>query len=397
MSQVESRKLQVEEDAPQDPGSLKARVLELSGRVHALVADRVDHIHDTDLAQELAAAVKPYVDRLVALKRLLNPVDRIVVKQVQIEELEAGIAQDVAEVEDLSDQVAQDLEETLLADLESEIAAVKRDRKLHVTEIEADETEPASPQASRPRPLLELSLPERFERIFGERFVSLSRIAQVLQVEMAEGEANTYEAALDQVWTAVFDTAELAPHVQRNRAKALQTTFGDYALLFRLPRLAGGRPCTLNHLRQQFGAFFLHLSAQALWYTGLEFARATFDRPHWALVDRQYLNCTFKKPSIRLLMYARANQLPPRIVRQKSALEDVYDRIVLELTLRTPFFEGCNSITRTTYQLDGGEIRQVYVYGKDASIRVSGRRGTPHWRPTRPRWPGVLPSVVFPA
>jgi hypothetical protein len=83
-------------------------------------------------------------------------------------------------------------------------------------------------------------------------------------------------------------------------------------------------------------------------------------------------------------------------VRQKSAVEDIYDRIVLELALRERFFENCHSITRTSYQTGADEpSKQVYLYYKDESIRISGKSGTPHWKPTKPRWPGVLPSIVL--
>ena len=117
-------------------------------------------------------------------------------------------------------------------------------------------------------------------------------------------------------------------------------------------------------------------------------------------MDRQYLNCTFRRPGLRLLIYARANELPQRLVRQKSALEDTYDRVVMNLSQEEPFFANCNSITRTAYQLAGeASSKQVYVFyrgEKGETICISGKRGLPHWRPTRPRWPGVLPSLVFP-
>ena len=52
---------------------------------------------------------------------------------------------------------------------------------------------------------------------------------------------------------------------------------------------------------------------------------------------------------------------------------------------------------RTAYQLEGEQhSKQVYVFYKGDYICISGKRGLPHWRPTRPRWPGVLPALVFP-
>ena len=95
-------------------------------------------------------------------------------------------------------------------------------------------------------------------------------------------------------------------------------------------------------------------------------------------------------------MYARANDLPPRMVRQKSAVEDIYDRVILETELKERFFDNCNSITRSQYrQGREGSTKWVYIYHKDNDIRISGKSGIPHWRPSKPRWPGVLPSIVF--
>ena len=95
-------------------------------------------------------------------------------------------------------------------------------------------------------------------------------------------------------------------------------------------------------------------------------------------------------------MYARANDLPAEQVCQKSALEEVYDRVMLTLCTKKSFFDDCNSMTRTSYQQGRkGGVKQVFLYQKDGTLRISGKRGTPHWRPRRPRWPGVLPAVVF--
>ena len=97
-------------------------------------------------------------------------------------------------------------------------------------------------------------------------------------------------------------------------------------------------------------------------------------------------------------MYAQANALSPQLVRQKSAIEDVYDRVVLETALQERFFDNCNAITSTTYQPSPeAAVKQVYIYYKGNNIRISGKKGIPHWRPGKPRWPGVLPTIVFAA
>lgn len=97
-------------------------------------------------------------------------------------------------------------------------------------------------------------------------------------------------------------------------------------------------------------------------------------------------------------MYARSNGLSAKMVRQKSVTEDIYDRILLELALQERFVDNCHSITGTTYQPNAkATTKQVYTYYNDDALRISGKSGIPHWRPSKPRWPGVLPSILFPA
>jgi hypothetical protein len=387
--------------------ALKLQVLALSDKIAGLAAGLSSAIDDAATAQDVALGIKPYVDRLCALRRLLTPVGSIVEKRDQIEQLREDIAAEVAAVEDLEGALKTSVAPNLLSDLDSEIAAVKRDRKLHVKEVDVDEVgEPPTPAptAALPRarqagpvPLAQRPVQERLRLILGRRFVSVENLSPLLGGALDPELALRARQGLESVWRTVFEKPDLKPHVTRNRVKTLQSTFSDYALLFRPEVLDPGVPCTLEALRERCPSFFLRVSSANLWYTRAPFFRAPPSAPHWALVDRQYLNCTFKKPSIRLLMYARANELPPAMVRQRSLLEEVYDRVALGVTLRSSFFHSCNSITSTTYQQSStAALKQAYVYEKEQSIRISGKRGTPHWRPTRPRWPGVYPSIVFP-
>ena len=63
---------------PLEVERLKDQVLELSNRISALAKGYHGPIEDVALAQEMAQAAKPYIDRLIALNRLLNPIDRLV-------------------------------------------------------------------------------------------------------------------------------------------------------------------------------------------------------------------------------------------------------------------------------------------------------------------------------
>lgn len=379
---------------------LKRWVRQLTQRLKSVLdADEEERVEDADLAQDLAFEVKPYVDRRCALMRLLHPIDRIVAKKDQIDDLQSEIESELEEVRSLQTAV-DDIDPALLSDLEAEIGAVHKDRKLAPA---PPDRPPVDPPASRSAPqnnghLLDLPIAQRLAEILGRRFITPQRLGELLNAPLAPKELDRFDRALEKVWLQAFASADLQPHLDNNRLTALRETFIDYALLPRVAALDGPEPipCDLAALRQMFPGFFLNTPERALWYPQLPFYRATVDRPHWALVDRQYLNCTFKKPAIRLLMYARANDLPAQLVVQKSVVEDVYDRVIIETNLGETFFDNCNNLTRTVYQHPDESIKkQVYVYAKDGTIRISGKRGIPHWRPGKPRWPGVLPAVHF--
>ena len=383
--------------------SIKVRVLGLARRITGLVGNTPPPLEDPYIALDMAQTIKPYIDRLLTLKNLLNPVDRIISKREQIQELQAGIAADVAEVETVSDSADDNVDTSLIDDLQGEIAAIKKDRKLHVNEIDEEDEKPREKTAAKGGNQLEnLPIAQRLERILCERFIGHQQLNALLGISLSADILEEYDRLLERLWNQIFATEDLRPHVERNRIKTLQNTFQDYALIWRHPQIptfpgaTDAVSCSIESLRQHFEEFFIGTSERSLWYTRLDFYRDPIDMGHWALVDRQYLNCTFKKPSIRLLMYARANSIPPRIVRQKSAIEDIYDRVLLETKLKQRFFDNCNSITRSLYkQGRGGATKQVYIYYKDNNIRISGKPSIPHWRPSKPRWPGVLPSVVF--
>ena len=385
-----------------DIEKLRTRVLGLAGKLSKLVRGEYEPVEDLELSHAVAMSVKSHVDRRHSLHTLLSPVDRIIHAREQIQELQSELVREVAAVEDLSDSIS-DIDSDLLTELNTEIAAVKRDRKLYVPEEDEGDDEPV-PDAGRPQQaaLLDQPVSERFRRILGPRFLDVPRLSEIFGRSFSGEDVAQSEAMLESVWSSLFDRPQFRPHVEANRLKALRKAFLDYALLFRCSRIPTAstddepEPCTIKLVRELFPIHFGKGSERSLWYTRLPFYVAPMSESHWALVDRQYLNCTFKKPSIRLLMYARANDLSPKSIRQKSVVEDVYDRIALQSAVGAPFFENCNSLTRTRYSGDGkGTGKQVFVYRKDDAIRISGKGGTPHWRPSRPQWPGVLVSVVF--
>ena len=251
-------------EAAGDEEEVRRRIAELSRRISELAAGHSSRISDVAAAQEIAFAVKPYVDRLCALKRLLGPVGGIIEKRERIQQLQAGIAADVAAVEDLAGDVSQAVEPSLLSELEGEIASVKRDRKLFVSPTEADELDSVADESSagsRSAPaLLEQSVPERLRRILGDRFLSAQVLSETLGIELSEASLAVCDALLESVWTSIFETPEFRPHVTRNRVGVLQKAFSDYALVFRPTGFASEIPCTLRSLRERFRAFFVSAS-----------------------------------------------------------------------------------------------------------------------------------------
>ena len=365
----------------------------------------------------MAQAAKPYIDRLIALNHLLNPIDRLVAKHEQIQQFQSSsdrpvakreqvqqfqseVAEDIAEIEDLASDFGTEIDEGLFNDLQGEIAAVKKDCKLFVSQaaVAADDAT-QSKGSDKKRALGNLPLPERFKRIFGSRYIDLPQLETLLGFGFSPDQRADFYGELEGVRNWLLSRNALRPHIDRNRIKTLQATFGDYALPLRSPLIAdtAGQtaPCSLEALRNRFPDFFVGIE-KGMWYTNMPFYRQPIKKWQWVLLDRQYLNCTFKKPTIRLLIYARANDLSAKQVRQKSATEDIYDRILLELALKERFVDNCHSITSTIYHRNAKtSARQVYTYYKDNAIRISGKSGLPHWRPSKPRWPGVLPSLVI--
>lgn len=384
---------------------LRSRVRILAQRITRL-ADGDDDVEleDPAISHQLAVSVKPFVDRLTALQHLLNPVGRIIEKRERIQELRAGIAEDIACAQGVSQDATDAVDPDLLNELQSELAAARRDRRLFAEDAAAPR-EDDDGERERPRglsSLLDRPVEDRLRAVLGVRFIGLDRLAAVLGGPLSDAEASQAARGLEQTWDGLMGIERFGAHARADELTPLRRALKEFVLVYRprhLPTADGtGELLALDRLRERFPARFLGAADSGQWYARLPFSREPLGVGHWALLDGQYLNCTFRRPKIRLVMYARANQVPAPAVRQKSALEDVYDRLVVDAALRTPFFHNCNSLTRTTYQQQGEPgKKQVHVYYRDVQIRISGKRGVPHWRPGRPRWPGVLPAIVFPS
>lgn len=386
-------------------------VLSLARRITRLAEDDEDvEVEDPDFGHRLAMSVKPYVDRLVALRHLLQPVGRIIEKRGQIDGLRDELADDIATVEGASQDLGDSVDVDLVTELHNELAAVKRERKLFADEDEDEEDdnvpEPAELDAESPekprqarRSFLDRPVTERLRLVLGPRFIDLEGLGKIFSGPLPGNEGQLAAERLERVWDGLMQIEAFGHHARQEELTPLRKALRDYVLVYRTPRLPDGDgelPCSISHLKDQIAARFVHAAERSLWYSSLPFYRDTFAEGHWALLDKQYLNCTFKQPKIRLGMYARANGLPPQAMQQKSVLEDVYDRAVVDAAMEAVFFDNCNSLTRTSYQQkDEPAKKVVHVYYRDGQIRISGKRGVPHWRPGKPRWPGVFPAIVF--
>ncbi|MFH1570856.1 MAG: hypothetical protein ABIL09_22880, partial [Gemmatimonadota bacterium] len=178
----------VDELPATDVDLLRAEVRQLTAQIVALLNGREARLADPAMAQELAAAVKPYVDRLCGLRHLVEPLERIRENREQIHELQAEIAEDVAAVEEVS-LTPPDIEAALLTELRHEISAVKRDRRIYVPEGEDTEALDEEPQGEKPALALSEQTPaERLRLILGNRFVGLRRLGEVMGSPFSEAE-----------------------------------------------------------------------------------------------------------------------------------------------------------------------------------------------------------------
>ena len=382
-----------------DVATLTERVHELAQRITHLgdQGEDAEIVEDIDTSHALALSIKPYVDRLISLQHLMNPVGGVIEKREQIQELQEELAEDIALIEHATTDL-DEVDPSLLQDLQTEIAAAKRDGRIEFTDdavADEDADEDSSAEADSTA-LQERSTEDRLRAIFGARFIDTERLGEMLGGQLSDEELANARGSLEQAWQRLASLPQMRQQVTEGRLKSLRRAFSEYALVYRTTTLPDGSPCHLAGLRDSLSGRFVQSSERSLWYSKLGFYREAIANGHWALVDSQYLNCTFKRPKIRLMMYARANELPPGIVRQKSLVEDIYDRLICDSALEREFFANCHSLTRTVYQMSGDDSKkQVYVYYLDGMIRLTGKRGIPHWRPSKPRWPGVLPSLAL--
>ena len=233
---------------PPEVEQLKEQVLQLSNKINDLTEDYNYPIVAIVLAQTMAQTINPYVDRLVAINLLLNPVDRIVSKRDQIQELQLQFAEEMAVVKDLTEDIGEEVDHSILNDLQSKIASVKKDRKLFVSKVNAED---AAPQAksnnkNKTQRIVDLPLEARFERIFGDRFVAPARLEALLGVRFPPKFNATVQEGLNKAWDWLYHREELQAIFKTIALKPYRTLIPTTLYFCTAPTLATRTECKCN-------------------------------------------------------------------------------------------------------------------------------------------------------
>jgi len=329
--------------------------------------NRAGKVEDPNLAYELAHHVKPRIDQLSALAQGLP---------VEEDEEEVTISSLAAEAE--------------LAEVEG----VKPRRKRAVRK---------KPSSEGPLPEL-ASLPpqDKARWVFMERFIPLEQHEDILGYSFTPEDFSQYEQALGSFLVNLLLLPDAILAAQNSDILSLQKIFASLMLIFRNPFIGDGNgnpiACTVENLRQHHPSFFYKRRKKPNWFESYNFYAEPLGQAHWVLCEIDYLNCTLRGPKRKLAGFAKRWHIPPENVRQKTVLEDIYDRIICGEALGEHLFEqNCNCCTATTYRSrNKGPSRMVYTVQRHQKISIHGKVGIPHWRTSRRLWPGIFPSIVFP-
>lgn len=256
------------------------------------------------------------------------------------------------------------------------------------------------PLVDGPMPdLQKLATEDKARWLLMDRFISLDQHEEILSLKFSTEERQAHIQDLDRLITSLLVLPQVTKLLAAAKLFDLQKIFSSHLLLFRNPTIDTNQlPCNLENLRNTYPAYFYKRHKTPNWYEAQDFYTSPIDRPHWALCGFDFLNCTLRRPDRKLANHAGHWSLPTSYVRQKTALEDVYDRILSGEALKEHLFEqNCNSCCSTRYQHQSKRsLRMVYIVQKDQKIAIHGKNGLPHWKASKRSWPGVYPSIVAP-
>jgi len=243
--------------------------------------------------------------------------------------------------------------------------------------------------------------PEEAARwLFLDRFVSISQLSEILEIEMDAFDRERIRQELEIFMTNILSTPRVALLVQKNAAYHLQMLFSSNVLLFRSNFLTDKKkayePCNIVNLRGRFPTFFYPLRNSPNWYENQFFYTDDVCTPRWALVDANYLNCTFLSPKQAKYIFCKRKKLPINSVKMKSITEEIYDRIITHKSLEEEFFDNnCNALTSTFFNKHSETMHQINLTQKESKIGIHGNIKFSRIKKNRPYWTGFFPSIEY--
>ena len=242
------------------------------------------------------------------------------------------------------------------------------------------------PQLDGPMPeMATLSVEDKARWILMERFISLEQHEEILGIKFTDSEREIHLQELDELLNMLFSLPHVAKHLAAANIPGLQKIFASTLILFRNPTIdiEGQQPCNLENLRLAYPDYFYKRRKTPNWYEAQDFYTDPIATPHWTICDFDFLNCTLRRPDRKLLGYARQWSLPAPYVRQKSVLEDIYDRINQRRSLAgTPLRTKLQRLH--VYALQTSQSRSV-THGLYRAERSENRY-------PRQEWPSPLES-----
>lgn len=243
---------------------------------------------------------------------------------------------------------------------------------------------------------------EQARWIFMERYIPLATHEEIFGLSLSPEAFAEHQESFDRLIKDLLLLPRSLEALEKNDVGSLQRIFATCVPIFRSPAIGdevgGSVPSTVEGLRQRFPSYFYKRRKKPNWFESQDFYTEAVPGPRWVLADTDYLNCTLRRPERKLAAYAKDWDLPPEYAQQKSAVEDIYDRIVVGEALGEDLFaRTANSLTATRYRhRNRGAKRLVYTVQKIHKITIHGKAGIPHWRATRRLWPGVHATLSFP-
>lgn len=110
----------------EEEAGLRDQLFRAKDQLASLAEGSTGQLEDSDLCEDLALQVKPYADRLSALHRLLNPIDRLIDKRSQLDHSPDDIASEVAQIEALSTSLDPVLDPAFLREVQAELGIIPR-------------------------------------------------------------------------------------------------------------------------------------------------------------------------------------------------------------------------------------------------------------------------------